>query len=549
MATKLVSVNEMRAIEKEADAAGTTYDLMMQRAGQGAAAEILKEFTGVSGEPFAVALVGSGNNGGDALVALIELAKNGWKVWAFLTAKRSEDDSVWASYIREHGEDYALASQDSELRQLDERLETCDVLLDGILGTGIKLPLKAEVRRILGHVKGRKTLLYVVAIDCPSGVDCDSGQMAEETIPADLTVTMQAVKKGLVSLPAFERVGRLAVVDLGLPADLAEEAKIQRTVVLEKDVAEWMPRRSLDAHKGTFGTAVVVAGSINFTGAAYLATKAAYRIGAGLVQAAIPGALHSALAGQIPEATWIILPHELGVVAENAAEVLLKNLGRADAMLVGPGFGMEDTTAAFIRRLFGEKAAHPKRGSIGFLGGGGEKASEQAAETLPPLVMDADGLKLLAKIPEWWKNLPSPAVLTPHPGEMSVLTGMKVSDIQADRMGTAQKYAQEWGQVVVLKGAFTVIAAPDGRLAVIPVATPALARAGTGDVLAGIIVGLRAQGLPAFEAACAGGWIHGQAGLAAEQRIGSPTAVLAGDVLEAIPVVLEGLWRRQRRQQ
>jgi len=190
--------------------------------------------------------------------------------------------------------------------------------------------------------------------------------------------------------------------------------------------------------------------------------------------------------------------------------------------------------------LFGEKVSHSKRGNIGFLGGG-EKDSDEGPVKLPPLVVDADGLKLLAKIPEWWKNLPSPAVLTPHPGEMSVLTGLSVADIQADRLENARKFAQKWGQVVVLKGAFSIVAAPDGRTVVIPVATPALAKAGTGDVLAGIIVGLRAQGLPAFEAACAGGWIHGQAGLVAEERIGTAASVLASDVLEAIPVVLERL--------
>ncbi len=542
MVTKLVTVSEMRAIEKEADAAGTTYAEMMQKAGRGVAEVIQREFDGYENGPMALGLVGSGNNGGDALVALTALAQNGWEVRAYLTAKRDEDDSVWADFQATAGQNYVLASQDTGFSQLDAWLDECDVLLDGVLGTGIKLPLKADARRILGHVKEYKNLPFTVAVDCPSGVDCDSGQMAEETIPADVTVTMQAVKTGLVRLPAFERVGVLKVVDLGLPDNLEAEKAITNHAILAEDVAALLPKRAPDAHKGTFGTAVVVAGSINYTGAAYLAAKAAYRAGAGLVQAAIPGALHSTLAGQIPEATWIILPHELGVVAESAVEVLLRNLGRADAMLIGPGLGMEETTAGFLRRLFGEKITHAKRGNIGFLGGEEKSGSEEAAK-LPPLVVDADGLKLLAKIPEWWKNLPSPAVLTPHPGEMGVLTGLSVANIQSDRLETARKYAKEWGQVVVLKGAFSVVAAPDGRTAVIPVATAALARAGTGDVLAGIIVSLRAQGLPAFEAACAGSWLHGQAGLAAEENLGTTASVLASDVLEAIPEVLAGLQR------
>jgi hydroxyethylthiazole kinase-like uncharacterized protein yjeF len=540
MVTKLVTVSEMRAIEKEADAAGTTYADMMQKAGRGVAAAVLQALEGYEDIHCVLGLVGSGNNGGDALVALTALAEKGWRVRAYLTTQRDENDEVWAAFLSTPGSDHRLASQDPDFKQLDAWLEECNVLLDGVLGTGIKLPLKADAGRILGHVNRYRSLPLVVAVDCPSGVDCDSGQMAEETIPADLTICMQAVKTGLVQLPAFERVGQLKVVDLGLPESLAAESAVHNHVILAEDVAGMLPKRTLDAHKGTFGTAMVVAGSINYTGAAYLASKAAYRAGAGLVQAAIPGMLHGALAGQIPEATWIILPHELGVVAESAAEVLFKNLGRADAMLIGPGFGMEETTAGFIRRLFGEKVSHTKRSSIGFLSGEAKARGEETVN-LPPLVMDADGLKLLAKIPEWWKNLPAPAVLTPHPGEMSVLTGLKVAEIQSNRLETARKYAQEWGQVVVLKGAFSIVAAPDGRTAVIPVATPALARAGTGDVLAGIIVGLRAQGLQAFDAACAGGWIHGQAGLVAEERLGTATSVLASDVLEAIPVVFEKL--------
>jgi hydroxyethylthiazole kinase-like uncharacterized protein yjeF len=167
--------------------------------------------------------------------------------------------------------------------------------------------------------------------------------------------------------------------------------------------------------------------------------------------------------------------------------------------------------------------------------------TEDKSGKLPPLVFDADGLKLLAKIEGWPKLLPSPAVLTPHPGEMAVLTGISKDDIQKDRLGTALKYAHQWNHVVVLKGAFTVVAAPDKRATIIPVATAALARAGTGDVLAGLIVGLRAQGVDAFEAAVAGAWLHAMAGIYAADRIGNKASVLAGDVLDSIADVLVGM--------
>jgi NAD(P)H-hydrate epimerase len=190
-----------------------------------------------------------------------------------------------------------------------------------------------------------------------------------------------------------------------------------------------------------------------------------------------------------------------------------------------------------------KREADPKKssGRIGFIQEQETAKEEQSTTELPPLVIDADGLKLLAEIGNWHKLLPALTVLTPHPGEMSVLTDLSTDEIQNDRMGIATKYAKEWGHVVVLKGAFTIVAAPDGNATVIPVASPALAHAGTGDVLAGLIVGLRAQGLEAYDAAVAGAWIHAQAGLIAADALGSTASVLAGDVLEAIPDVMADL--------
>jgi NAD(P)H-hydrate epimerase len=352
---------------------------------------------------------------------------------------------------------------------------------------------------------------------------------------------MAAIKQGLLKFPAFDLVGELLVADIGLAEDLPSWAKVRHHVADPEMIGAFLPARPDDAHKGTFGTALIAAGSVNYTGAALLAGKAAYRAGAGLVTLAVPAPLHGALAGQFPEATWIILPHEMGVVSASASDVLAKNLDRATALLVGPGFGLEDATREFMESLLkGGASARKSAGRLGLVREAGSK-EEQKTVALPPMVVDADGLKLLAKIDGWPKLLPADSVLTPHPGEMAVLTGLEKAVIQQDRLGTARKYAAQWGHVVVLKGAFTVIAASDGRTSVIPVATAALARAGTGDVLAGIIVGLRAQGVEAYEAAVAGAWIHAQAGIAAADRLGNTASVLAGDVLEAIPDVLWGM--------
>src|SRR5512143_2929170 len=536
---KLVTVTQMQAIEKEADASGLTYDQLMENAGQGLADILLSLYAGDE-EMEVIGLVGSGNNGGDTLVALSTLAAEGWKARAYLV-KRKKDDLV-RRFLEAGGE---VLSKENPFEQLAQAMETADVFLDGISGTGIKLPLKKDVAEFLSEVNdfidGLDESPLIVAVDCPSGIDCDTGEVAEETIAADLTVTMAAVKQGMLKLPAFEYVGDLEVVDIGLPADLPSFQDLTAEVADEDLVSGLLPERSLDSHKGTFGTALIVAGSVNYTGAVILAGEAAYRSGAGLVTLAVPAPLHGALAGRVPEATWVLLPHELGVISRDASEVLAKNLERATALLVGPGFGMEDTTKDFIENLLNGKVSAKKMTTrIGFVRQESEKKEETNAE-LPPMIFDADGLKLLAKISDWHKLLPAPAILTPHPGEMSVLTGLSKEEIQADRQAIASQYAKEWGHVVILKGAFTVVAAPDGRITIIPVASPALAHAGTGDVLAGLIVGLRAQGLEAFEAAVAGAWIHAEAGLYAADDLGTPASVLAGDVLNSVSDVLSDL--------
>ena len=536
---KLVTVSQMQAIEKEADENGLTYDQMMENAGRGLA-DIIIDMYAEDAEPEVVGLVGPGNNGGDTLVAMSVLAANGWKARAYLV-KRKKDELV-KRFGSAGGE---ILSGDNAFQQLAEAIDTADVLLDGVLATGVKLPLKKEIAELLSEVNdildGMEEAPLIVAVDCPSGVDCDSGEVADETIGADLTVTMAAVKQGLLKLPAFEYAGDLEVVDIDLPEDLPSFQDLKTEVADPDSIAALLPERSLDSHKGTFGTALIAAGSVNYTGAALLAGEAAYRVGAGLVTMAIPASLHGTLAGRFPEATWVLLPHEMGVISSSGAEILAKNFERATALLIGPGFGMENSTKEFIENVLeGKYSAKKTAQRIGFVRQEMEKTEENQSK-LPPLVLDADGLKLVAKISDWSKKIPGPAILTPHPGEMSVLTGLSKEEIQENRQDIASKYAKEWGHVVVLKGAFTVIAAPDGRLTIIPVASPALARAGTGDVLAGLIVGLRAQGLDPFDAAVAGAWIHAQAGLYAADDLGTTASVLAGDVLDSVSDVISDL--------
>lgn len=515
---KLVTVAEMRAIEKEADERGVSYGEMMERAGRGVAEIVDTAYSQI--EPkIIVGLIGSGNNGGDTLIALESLAGIGWSVCAYLLRPRANDDEL-VGRVRQAGGDVIDARDDDSFAILEDNLRTASFMLDGVLGTGIQLPLKTELQTALSHIANIEDLPIVVAVDCPSGVDCDSGEVSPATIPADLTICMEAVKIGLMTFPANEFIGELEVVDLGLPDDLGSVKDISTWIITAEDVSKILPVRSRQAHKGTFGTALIAAGSSDFAGASLLAGEAAYRIGTGLVRMAVPASLHSILAGHFREAVWLSLPEVRGAIDANAAEILCAHLDRITALLIGPGIGMADTTVEFIRKVLDW---HQRQGKAG---------------GLPPTILDADALKIIARIDQWHRMLPKESILTPHPGEMSVLTGLSTAEIQANRIKIARKYASAWEHIVVLKGALSVVAAPDGRVYGVPVATPALARAGTGDVLAGLITGLRAQGVAAFESAAAGAWIHAQAGLLAAEDIGQSASVLAGDVLAAVPDVL-----------
>ncbi|MBN1428184.1 MAG: NAD(P)H-hydrate dehydratase [Anaerolineae bacterium] len=556
---KIVTTEQMRAIERATDEAGISYADMMQHAGR-AVAEIAKEMLGndATGKRVTV-LVGKGNNGGDGLVAARILKEETQaEVSCYLTAARGDDDPVYVA-TRDTDVFITIAEDDKQWRSLKSLVANADILIDAILGTGIKLPIKGDTKKLLDMTvrslnrrrpdpddgqlirpaalpHRRPTGTRVIAVDCPSGLECDSGELDPAAIPADVTVTFAAAKYGQITFPGAEAIGELVVADINTPPDLPDLAAIPIELATGDDVAALLPQRSANSNKGTFGKALIVAGSVNYTGAAALAGKAAYRVGAGLVRMAVPQTIYPILASQLPEAIWLLLPHDMGVISTAALGVFFDELGNVDALLVGPGLGMESETAGFLRGLL--RADHQtKKGQIGFLSARQEDTAQPDRSLPTSLVIDADGLNLLAEIEKWWELLPSHTVLTPHPGEMARLTGMNRDAIQADRIGVVSQKAAEWDCVVILKGAYTAIGAPDGRVTVIPIATDALATAGTGDVLAGCVVGLLAQGVQPFEAAVAGAYIHGLAGLLAGKSK-PPRSVMASDVLHALPEAL-----------
>lgn len=520
---KLVTVDQMRALEKEASRRGLSYVQMMLNAGRGLADLIIERFQDCENKTI-LGLVGSGNNGGDTLVALTELTQKGWKPTAYVVKPREKGDQRLKEF-RDAGGKVVSAQEDVSFQKLKRHLEKSVVLLDGVLGTGIKLPLNGQVVETLRTVADFQPKPFTIAVDCPSGVDCASGDAAHECIPADLTVCMAAVKTGLLRFPAFNFVGELETVEIGLPQDLTAWGNSCDQVIDSQLVASLLPPRPLDAHKGSFGTAMLVAGSVNYTGAPLLAGRAAYRMGAGLLRIGIPEPLYIPLAGQLPEATWLVLPHTDGVINPEAAERIKQNINKVTALLLGPGLGTAQTTFNFLKDLLSKN----------------NQPTGLEDVHLPPMVVDADGLRLLVQILDWHKLLPQSTVLTPHPGEMAAMCGLEIETIQHDRLEIARRFAVQWGQVLVLKGALTIIASPQGQAMIVPLASPALARAGSGDVLAGMITGLMAQGLSGFHAAVSAAWIHARAGMLAAQWLGSSVSVLASDVIEAIPQVLNSL--------
>lgn len=513
---KYVSVEEMISIEKAANDAGHSYEAMMEAAGKGLAGVIQKEFGHLSPKMI-TALVGSGNNGGDALVALDYLLSRGWQASALMFRKRSPQDPL-IERVRNNGGTILDCSEFPQSREsIQQELGKANFILDGVLGTGLKLPIREPLDELLGFVKeelaGLRKKPLIIAVDCPSGIDCDSGEAAQICLRADLTVTMAAVKQGLLRFPAYDYVGDLQFVEIGLPDGLPETENIRREVIEAEWVKQILPERPLNAHKGVFGTALVIAGSVNYPGAAILAGKSAYRIGAGLVTMAVPKTIYSGLIGNIPEATWIQLDDLDGAISSSAIEQIKEALERPTSCLIGPGLGINYCSRDFLKKVLRLK-------------------------NLPPLVLDADGLRLAASTKDWPGLLPAKSVLTPHPGEMSYLTGIPVDEIQGDRVGVAEKYAQDWDQILVLKGANTVIADPGGQTKILEAANPVLATAGSGDVLAGIITGLIAQGVSPFEAAAGGAWVHARAGsIAAEEKV-SAASVMAGDISDAIGQVV-----------
>ena len=530
---KIVNAEEMRLLERLAAEQGLPSETLMENAGLGVAKELLHLCGSIIGKRLVV-LVGPGNNGGDGLVAARHLYGWGASVQIYLCQRNAlplpsttfskgiqSNGDKNLNLVLEMGIPTIKTSEDSGLSHLESSLASADLVLDALLGTGKARPIEgvmAQVTQKLSQAKARHPRLTVAALDLPSGLNPDTGAMDLNGVQADVTITLGYPKAGLFTFPGALNAGELKIVDIGLP-----EALGSRQVGIELMTSSWassvLPVRPLDANKGSFGRVLVFAGSINYIGAAYLACAGAARSGAGLVILATPRSLAPVVASKLAEVTYLPLP-ETSPGLLSLSDEPIEVTQNYDVCLIGCGLGRSPGATKLVKRV-------TVSGEI----------------STKCWVIDADALNILSQIPQWWATLARPnnnVILTPHPGEMARLTGYSVEEVQSNRVKVAREMAVKWQKFVVLKGAFTVVAHPDGHVRLSPFANPGLSSAGTGDVLAGIIAGLAAQGLSAWDAAACGVYLHGVSGEIIRQEMGD-AGLLASDLLPAIPRAIKTL--------
>jgi NAD(P)H-hydrate epimerase len=512
---KIVTAKEMQALDKKAiEEHGIPSLRLMENAGRGVFEETRRYFGEVKGKTVSI-VAGKGNNGGDGIVAARYLKKAGAAVIVYLLADEAgmsrDAKANLAAYKKIRGKFYPGSAFD--IKALQAGLTESDIIIDAILGTGISSSVKGQVKDAVSAINaaGRP----VVAVDLPSGINADTGEVMGSAVRAELTVTLALPKLGLFLHPGAEHAGLIRIVDIGIPDHPEDRSKAGIELLTEYNAAALLPRRPADAHKGSFGHTAVIAGSVGKTGAAVMASLSALRTGAGMVTLALPESLEVALPSRPWEIMTLPLPETVDQTLSLAAEkAVMRFLEGKAAVAIGPGLSTQAETQELVRSLV-------KQCEI-------------------PVVIDADGLNAFTGKAGLLSRSRSRPILTPHPGEMARLSGFSAEKIKKDRLGIARWFSQEHQVYLVLKGARTIIAEPSGLLSINPTGNPGMATAGTGDVLTGIIAGLLSQGADSASAAKLGVYLHGLAGdLAAGLR--GEAGLIAGDVIEQIPTAIRTL--------
>jgi hydroxyethylthiazole kinase-like uncharacterized protein yjeF len=515
---KILTAVQMQEVDRRTIyGIGIPGTVLMENAGRGVAEEIMRRFAAAS-SPRAVILAGKGNNGGDGYVVARHLMNQGWAVQTLILAERTAitgDAAVNLAALEMCGGEVACASDAETLERLLATAGDATVLVDALFGTGLAKPVEGLYLQAIAWLN--QQIRPVVAVDIPSGVDASTGQILGTAVRATLTVSFAFAKVGQVSYPGAGMVGELITVDIGIPTAVTGEVPAEHRLIDAEEGHRLLPVRSRDGHKGVFGHLLVVAGSTGKCGAAVMAAESGLRGGAGLVTLACPQSVQPTIATRLTEVMTAPLAASNGELSLQALDALLALAEGKQALALGPGLGLGEETGALVRRL--------------------------VQESTLPVVVDADGLNALCgHLQILAGHVDRPLVLTPHPGEMSRLTGLSTDQIQADRFNIARDFAVHHRVVLVLKGARTLTASPDGRVNVNSSGHPGLASGGMGDVLTGLIGSLLAQGLAAHDAATLGVYLHG---LAADRLLGSfgDAGLLATDVMYELPAARRALVR------
>lgn len=511
---KVVTAAQMRQIDSDTiEGIGIPGIVLMETAGTEIVRAIRRHY------PLAQSIgvfIGKGNNGGDGLVIARQLAHDGHEVSIFLVSSSESfagEARVNLDIAKKLGLHIEEILTENELKEAEYRFRSCDLLVDAIFGTGLHSVVRQPITSIINSINDFS--IPVLSVDLPSGLNADTGHPLGTCINADTTITIGLPKRGLLVYPGAELAGDLEIIDIGFPQQVIDAQQINANLTTEGLAAEWIPLRYPASHKGILGRVLVVAGSVGMTGAAALTSEAALRAGAGLVTLAIPKSLNTVMEVKLSEVMTLPLPEtEMGSLNESAVTPILDYAEKTESVLViGPGLSQHPETYAFVHQLIGEIQD--------------QKLSFR-------MVIDADGLNALSQEKESISKLGSEAVLTPHPGEMSRLTGITIETLESNRIHAAEEFVRVYNLTLVFKGAPTITAYPTGDIWINSTGNPGMATAGMGDVLTGVIAGLMAQSLTPEIAATLGVYVHGFAGDIAAEKIGTH-GLIAGDVLRSIP--------------
>lgn len=503
----VLNCEQTRKLEQSAVDNGCTYLGLMEKAGREAAAFIQQTLSQFRRKT--VILCGNGNNGGDGFVVAHCLA--GWSsdiLVVLLNGRPKTGDALKMYEKAQKTTGVRFSGYPDE--GLEKEIQEADLIVDGIYGIGFHGSVKEEYLPVIRWVNHSNA--KVVSLDLPSGISCDFGTVEGEAVQADYTVTFSALKLSQAQYPSMEYCGEISVADVGIPQKVLGGSDFAAETTGPWALRKILAPRKPNTNKGSFGCLLCLCGSRGMAGAAVMSAQAASRCGVGLVDLALPESIYPVAAGSLKEAVFTLLPERENQVSVSEAEsILLKKLEqKTTACLIGCGLGTSREAQALVEYLL----THSKA----------------------PMVIDADGLNAVAAKPELLSKARSPMVLTPHPGEMARLLKTTVQDVQCHRLEYAKKFAVEHQLVLVLKGNKTVVACPDGRLFINTTGNPGMAKAGSGDVLAGMIGSFLAQGLSPVDAAAGGVYLHGLAGDRCARRL-SQIGMTAPDLIGELPAL------------